>query len=294
MNWELNEFKEALKAGKPQVGLWMALASAYGAELCGYCGFDWYVIDAEHAPNTITTVTAQLQAMACATGEPVLRIPVDDFNFLKQATDAGVRTILAPMVETGTQAQRLANAMFYPPQGKRGVGSALARASRFGADPNYLVQANHRACLLLQIETVKGIEHIDEICAVEGVDGIFIGTADLAADMGFLGQPATAEVQQAMLAAAAKISAAGLPVGALMSDDALARSWLEAGLDFVAIGNDVSILRSGLTNLRAKFSNLGVDQIEQADRRDAAQPRRGFKSKNRNVSSGELFTEDED
>jgi 4-hydroxy-2-oxoheptanedioate aldolase len=251
-----NGFKAALRVRQPQVGLWMAMAGAYSAELCGHCGFDWYVIDTEHAPNSITSLVAQLQALNGAAGEPVVRIPVDDFNLLKQATDAGARTILAPMVETPQQAGRLADAMYYPPRGRRGVGSALARASRFGADADYLHAANDRTCLLLQIETVKGLENIDAICAVEGVDGIFIGTADLAADMGFLGRPAAKEVQEALLTAKAKIEAAGLPVGALTSDPGLARSWFEAGLTFVAVGNDISVLRSGLTGLRSQFSGI--------------------------------------
>ncbi len=253
MDRQTNAFKAALEARTPQVGLWMAMASAYAAELCGQCGYDWYVIDAEHAPNTITTVVAQLQAMQGCGGEPVLRIPVNDLNFLKQATDAGVRTILAPMIETADQARQLADAMHYPPRGRRGVGSALARASRFGADANYLASANERACLLLQVETVKGLANIEDICAVEGVDGIFIGTADLAADMGHLGRPAAPEVQEAMLSATNRIIAAGLPVGGLTSDPALAKSWLAAGLTFVAVGNDVSVLRAGLTALRGHF-----------------------------------------
>lgn len=253
MDFQDNAFKQAIAARRPQVGLWLAMASGYSAELAAFCGFDWYVIDCEHSPNTITTVVAQLQALKGCGGEPVVRIPVGDFGFLKQATDAGARTILAPMVESADQTRQLAEAMSYPPRGRRGVGSALARASGFGADAGYLGTANDRACLLVQVETVKGLEALDEICAVDGIDGVFIGTADLAADMGYLGQPAAAPVQKAMLRAAEAISEAGLPVGALTSDIALAQSYFTAGLSFVAVGNDVSILRAGLTGLRGRF-----------------------------------------
>ncbi|MBN9888901.1 HpcH/HpaI aldolase family protein [Salipiger abyssi] len=249
-----NAFKQAIKARRPQVGLWLALASGYTAELCGGCGYDWYVIDCEHSPNTITTVVAQLQALKGCGGEPVVRIPVDDLGFLKQVTDAGCRTVLAPMVESADQARALAEAMCYPPQGRRGVGSSLARGSGFGADKTYLKTANERACLLVQVETVKGLEALEEICAVDGVDGVFIGTADLAADMGYLGQPVATPVQEAMLAAAKTIADAGLPVGALTSDTALAQSYLDAGLVFVAVGNDVSVLRAGLVSLRQSFA----------------------------------------
>lgn len=250
-----NGFKAAIAARQPQVGLWLALGDAYSAELAASCGYDWYVIDCEHSPNTILTVVSQLQALKGCGGEPVVRIPVGDFGFLKQVTDAGCRTVLAPMVESADQARDLAEAMRYPPAGRRGVGSALARASAFGADAGYLMSANDRACLLVQVETVKGMAALDEICAVDGVDGVFIGTADLAADMGYLGQPGAAPVQEALLSAAKGIAAHGLPVGALTSDVALAQSYFEAGLSFVAVGNDVSVLRVGLSALRLRFDH---------------------------------------
>ncbi|MDX1318641.1 MAG: HpcH/HpaI aldolase/citrate lyase family protein, partial [Oceanospirillum sp.] len=177
-----NTFKQALKQGDTaQIGLWLGLANSYTAELLAGAGFDWLLIDAEHAPNDLQTILGQLQAIAPYPSHPIVRPPWPDAVRIKQILDLGAQTILAPMVETGEQAAEVVSATRYPPQGIRGVGSALARASGFNRMPQYLQTANDEICVLIQIETPKGVENLDDILATEGVDGVFIGPSDLSA-----------------------------------------------------------------------------------------------------------------
>ena len=174
-------FQAALLRGEPQIGLWLGLADPYAAELCAGAGFDWLLIDAEHAPNDVRSVLAQLQALDAYPVRPVVRPPVGETHLIKQYLDLGVQTLVIPMVETAEQARALVQATRYPPQGVRGVGSALARASRWNGVPNYLHAANGEICLIVQLESKSALEHLDDILGVEGVDGVFIGPADLSA-----------------------------------------------------------------------------------------------------------------
>ncbi|RYE82550.1 MAG: 4-hydroxy-2-oxoheptanedioate aldolase, partial [Hyphomicrobiales bacterium] len=235
-----NGFKTALLAGQAQIGLWLGLANAYTAEVAAGAGFDWLVVDGEHGPNDIPLILAQLQAIAAAGGRPVVRAVSDETWIIKQLLDIGAQTILVPMVETAEQAARLARAMRYPPGGMRGVGAALARASAFNRIPDYLHTANEQVCLLVQLETRAGLEQLEAIAAVEGVDGVFIGPADLAADLGHLGRPGAPEVQAVIESAIARIVAAGKPAGVLTADPALAAGYLKQGATFVAVGTDVT------------------------------------------------------
>jgi 4-hydroxy-2-oxoheptanedioate aldolase len=248
-----NLFKAALREKRQQIGLWLALASPYTAEILGEAGYDWLLIDGEHAPNDIPLMMAQLQALKGAPSHPVVRVPIGEAWLLKQCLDIGAQTILVPMVESGEQAKAMVRAMRYPPQGMRGVGAALARASAFNRIPDYLQTANDEVCLLLQIESRAGLAALDDIATTEGVDGVFVGPADLAADMGFLGKPGAAEVQQAVEAALVRIQSHGKAAGILTADQALARRYLELGATFVAIGNDVSLLANGATRLLSDF-----------------------------------------
>src|SRR5215470_14418232 len=184
-----NAFKAALRAGRPQIGLWLGLADAYTAELFATTGFDWLAIDAEHAPNDPRTVLAQLQAMAPYPAQPVVRTASGDAALLKQYLDVGAQTLLVPMVDSAEQAQRIVAATRYPPEGIRGVGSALARASRWNRYADYLHVANEQIGLLVQAESASALGELDAIARVDGIDGVFIGPADLAASMGRRGQP---------------------------------------------------------------------------------------------------------
>ena len=165
------------------------LADPVCAEICAGAGFDWLVIDGEHAPNDVRSVLAQLQAVAPYPVHPVVRPLSGDVNLIKQMLDIGAQTLLIPMVESAAQARQLVSAMRYPPEGIRGIGAALARAARWDRIPNYVHEANAQMCLLVQVETRKGLENLEAIAGVEGVDGVFIGPADLSAAMGHPGNP---------------------------------------------------------------------------------------------------------
>jgi 4-hydroxy-2-oxoheptanedioate aldolase len=253
-----NTFKAALKEGRTQIGLWVALTSAYTAEICGGAGYDWLLIDAEHAPNDIQTLVAQLQALARYPVHAIVRPPIGEAWMIKQILDIGAQTILVPMVETKEQAEALVRAVRYPPHGMRGVGASLARASGFNRIPDYLQTANGEVCLLLQIESRAGLANLDAITATEGVDGVFIGPADLAADMGFLGKPGAPEVQAAVEDALRRIQDRGKAAGILTADQWLARRYVELGAGFVGIGSDVGLLANSTTKLLDEFKRGSV------------------------------------
>lgn len=248
-----NPFKRALSAGETQIGLWAALASPYTAEICAGAGFDWLLIDGEHAPNDLRSILAQLQAVAPYPAHPVVRPPVGDTHLIKQLLDIGAQSLLVPMVDTAEQAAELVRATRYPPQGVRGVGSGLARAARWNRVPNYLERAGDGICLLVQIETRLGLENLDAIAAVPGVDGVFIGPSDLSAALGHIGRPEHPEVQAAIEGGIARIRAAGKAAGILIGDEALLRRYLAQGCQFVAVGTDVTLLARGAEALAAKF-----------------------------------------
>jgi 4-hydroxy-2-oxoheptanedioate aldolase len=249
-----NPFKQALAERRAQIGLWLGLADAYAAELCATCGFDWLLVDGEHAPNDLRGFLHALQAVAPYPTHPVLRLPHGDTMLIKQVLELGATTLLVPMVESAAQARELVRAMRYPPAGVRGVGSSLARSSRWTQHPRYLHEANAQMCLLVQVETVAGVAHLDEIAAVDGVDGVFIGPADLAASMGLLGQTDHPELRAVIDAALGRILAAGKAPGILCTDDAWARHCLGLGAAFVAVGVDTSLLVQAARALAQRFA----------------------------------------
>ncbi|ELY1863114.1 MULTISPECIES: 4-hydroxy-2-oxoheptanedioate aldolase [Serratia] len=253
-----NHFKRALQEKRPQIGLWLGLCSSYSAELLAGAGFDWLLIDGEHAPNNVQTVLGQLQAVAPYPSQPVVRPPWNDAVIIKQLLDVGAQTLLIPMIQNAEQARDAVRATRYPPHGVRGVGSALARASRWNRVPDYLQQADEQMCVLVQIETREAVKNLDAILQVEGVDGVFIGPADLSADMGFAGNPQHPEVQRTIDDAIARIRAAGKAPGILMANKALAQRYLEAGALFVAVGVDTTLLARAAEALADEFKRGGV------------------------------------
>ncbi|WP_349975852.1 4-hydroxy-2-oxoheptanedioate aldolase [Pseudomonas sp. WHRI 8519] len=255
MDMPINHFKQRLRSGEPQIGLWLGLANAYCAELAANAGFDWLLIDGEHAPNDLRGMLAQLQAVAAYPSQPVIRPVIGDTALIKQLLDIGVQTLLVPMVENAEQARQLVKAVHYPPQGVRGVGSALARASRWNTIPGYLDHADEQMCLLVQIENKEGLANLDKIVAVDGVDGVFVGPADLSAAMGHRGNPGHPEVQAAIEDAIVRISKAGKAAGILSADEKLARRYLELGAKFVAVGVDTTVFMRGLQTLAARFKD---------------------------------------
>ncbi|MGQ0336016.1 4-hydroxy-2-oxoheptanedioate aldolase [Halomonas elongata] len=250
-----NTFKQALADQNPQIGLWLGLANGYCAELAANAGFDWLLIDGEHAPNDLNSLLAQLQAVASYPVQPIVRPPVGDTALIKQYLDLGIQTLLVPMVDSADQARELVRAMRYPPDGVRGVGSALARASRWNSIPGYLDKADEEMCLLVQIESREGLTNLDEIAAVDGVDGVFIGPADLSASLGHRGNPGHPDVQAAIEDGITRIQKAGKAAGILSANRELARRYLELGCLFVAVGVDTSLLMAALKELAGSFKD---------------------------------------
>ena len=258
-----NPFKQALAAKRAQVGLWLSLAQPYAAEACATAGFQWLLIDGEHAPNDVRSTLAQLQAVAAYPAQPVVRAVTGDTALIKQLLDIGAQNLLVPMVDSPEQAKALVAATRYPPEGIRGVGAAVARASRWGARRDYLGAANDEVCLLVQAETRTALANLPSICAVDGVDGVFIGPADLAASMGHRGAPGHPEVQAAIDQAIRTIVASGKAAGTLTGDAKLARHYLELGATFVAVGIDVTLMVQGARRLASDFG-LGTESAMSA------------------------------
>lgn len=253
MNTPHNEFKQRLLRGEAQYGLWLGLAQPLSTEICADAGFDWLLIDAEHGPNDLRTILAQLQVIAAYGSHPIVRPPHGDHVLIKQLLETGVQTLLIPMVESAEQAARLVQAMRYPPHGIRGVGSALARASRWGRISNYMHTANDQMCLLVQVETRAGLENLDAIRAVEGVDGIFFGAADLAASFGLTGEADHPDIVRLIEDGLRRVSAQGTWGGVLCGDHTLVERYRQAGARFVAVGIDSMILSAATSQLCAIY-----------------------------------------
>jgi 4-hydroxy-2-oxoheptanedioate aldolase len=249
-----NTFRDALRAGQAQIGLWVGLADANAAELLAGTGFDWLLLDGEHAPNDPRSTLEQLRAVAPYPVHPIVRPVQGDVALVKQYLDIGAQTLLIPMIDTPEQAALMASAMRYAPEGIRGMGAALARASRWNQVENYLNRANDEMCLLVQAETVQAIENLAAIASVDGVDGVFFGPADLSASMGYRGQPGHPEVQRVILDGIATVRTAGKAAGILATDPKLARQYLDAGALFVAVGVDTSLLVKAATELARGFA----------------------------------------
>jgi 4-hydroxy-2-oxoheptanedioate aldolase len=248
-----NIFKTALTHKQPQIGLWLSMAEPYLAEVSATAGFDWLLIDGEHAPNDLRSTLSALQAIAPYSSQPVVRAVSGDVHLIKQLLDIGAQNLLIPMVDTAEQARKLVLATQYPPRGIRGVGSMVARSSRWAARTDYLDVADSEVCLLVQAETVVALENLEAICAVDGIDGVFIGPADLAASMGLRGQPFHPQVQAAIEGAITTIVRSGKAAGTLMSDQKVAKRYLELGATFVATGVDVLVFASAARKLAADF-----------------------------------------
>jgi 4-hydroxy-2-oxoheptanedioate aldolase len=250
-----NSFKRALREGKPQIGLWVGMVNPSVAELLAGVGFDWLCLDAEHSPNDVRTVLAQLQAIAPYPVQAVVRPVHGASEILKQYLDIGVQTILVPMIETPEQAARVVAATRYPTRGHRGVASATTRASRWGRIERYFQRADEEVCVVVQVESVKGLANLAQIAAVEGVDGVFFGPADLAASMGYLGNPMEPQVQRSILEGIATVRQAGKSAGSLTADRTLARQYLSLGASFVAVGIDMMVLSQAAAELAAEFKS---------------------------------------
>ena len=255
MKLPVNAFKAALARKEAQIGLWVGLADPYVAELLATTGFDWLLIDGEHAPNDVRSALAQLQAIAPYPVSGIVRPVEGDTALIKQCLDIGALTLLVPMVETAVQAAQIVAATRYAPRGVRGLGSALARASRWSGVDDYVHRADEEICVLVQVESAAGLADLEAIAAVEGVDGVFFGPADLSASMGHLGRPQHPDVRKAIDDGIAVVLAAGKAPGILATDRTLARRYLAAGALFVAVGLDTALLARGAIDLAAEFKS---------------------------------------
>ncbi|MGI9368640.1 MAG: HpcH/HpaI aldolase family protein [Ruegeria sp.] len=243
-----NPFLHAIRNGKPQIGLWLSLANPFAAEVAAGAGFDWVLIDMEHSPNDLSSVMAQLQVFAAYPTTPLVRPDWNDQVKVKRLLDAGAPGLLFPMVQSPEEAAAAVAAARYPPNGTRGV-AGTTRANAFGRVQDYFTRIEDETAILVQAETQDALARVDDIAGVKGVDGVFFGPADIAADMGLLGQPMHDDVWNTILPAAKRLIAKGVPVGTLVMDPAFARRLISEGFSFVACGSDVGLLARGSDNL---------------------------------------------
>lgn len=248
-----NEFKHRLSLGQTQYGLWLGLPDSIAAELCAGAGFDWLLVDAEHAPYSVRDVQNHLQAIAAHNTPAIVRPAEGRTALLKQLLDVGAQTLLVPMVDTPEQAQQLVRDVLYPPQGIRGLGTSMARAAQWNGIDSYLHKANQEICLLVQVETVTAMHNLEAIAAVEGVHGVFIGPSDLSASMGHIGNPGHPEVVAAIEAGIATIKAAGKAAGLLAVEEHLVEHYRSLGADFIGVGVDIALLANAVRQLSRKY-----------------------------------------
>ncbi len=247
-----NRFKRALKDGRQQIGLWNSLPGTVVAELLATCGFDWVVIDTEHSVTDVPDTLAMMQAMAPYRTQVVVRPASNDVVLIKRILDLGAQTLLIPYVQNADEARAAVAAMRYAPRGIRGV-AGLTRASVFGQVAGYHSRAEEELCLIVQVETAEALSRIPEIAAVDGVDALFIGPADLAASMGHVGDMRHPDVVAAIEAGVRAIVAAGKPAGILTLDPDFARTCIGWGTTFTAVGMDIALLAQGARALSARF-----------------------------------------
>ena len=248
----VNAFKHALAEGRPQIGLWSSLGSGTAAEILAGAGFDWLLIDTEHAPTELPMVVEQLRAMVGGTASPIVRPAWNDPVLFKRLLDVGVQSFLVPFVQDATEAARAVAATRYPPSGTRGV-AVTHRANRYGRVPNYFHRAHEELCVIVQIETRSALSQLEAIATVEGVDALFVGPSDLAAALGHIGDNRHPDVQAVFADACTRAQRIGKPIGILAPVEEDARRFLEMGFRFVALGSDIALLRRAAEELRGRF-----------------------------------------
>jgi 4-hydroxy-2-oxoheptanedioate aldolase len=254
MDLPQNAFKRAIKAGKAQIGLWSSLSSHYSVEIIAGAGYDWLLLDCEHSPNDLESLLPQLQACAPYPSTPIVRVPWNDMVNVKRVLDIGAQSILFPYVCSVEEAKAAVAATRYPPTGVRGV-AGTTRATRFGRVKDYAKRAHEEICVLVQVETKSALDKLEAICAVDGVDGVFIGPADLHASMGYTGEVANPAVLPLIEEAMRRIRKAGKAPGYLSPVEADCKRMLAAGCLFCAVGADVGLLARGAEALRGKFQS---------------------------------------
>lgn len=253
MDMPVNEFKRKLKTGQRQIGCWLSLANNSAAEICAGAGFDWCLIDTEHAPTELSMVHQQLQAIAGYPSVSALVRPYwNDTVLFKRMLDLGVQTLIVPYVQNAEEARAAVAATRYTPNGVRGV-STNSRANRYARVKDYLTRAQDEMCVIVQLESRMALSQLEAIAAVDGVDGLFIGPQDLAADFGHIGNPGHPDVRAAITDALQRINKSGKAPGILSFAEADAKHWFEIGATFVAVTSDQFLLASESSKVVAKF-----------------------------------------
>jgi len=250
-----NQFKQALKEKRAQVGLWSTLPFPFVSELIAGSGFDWLLLDTEHTASDPVIMQQQLQAVdagCMGVTSAVVRPAWNDTVLTKRYLDIGAQSLLFPFVQTPEEAAAAVAATRYPPHGVRGMGGTM-RASRFGRDVRYVAEAERELCVLVQLETEEALDRLEDIAAIDGIDGIFIGPADLSASMGVPGEVNHPRVRAAIDGAIRRILACGKAPGLLMLDEKRAQECLDLGALFVAVGTDQVILRKHADALAERF-----------------------------------------
>jgi 2-dehydro-3-deoxyglucarate aldolase len=249
-----NAFRRDLLAGKLLIGCWSSLANPITAEVLGLAGFDWLLLDGEHSPNDVTTFIPQLMALKDSASAPVVRPPVNEPVIVKRLLDAGFHNVLFPFVQSADEARAAVASTRYPPAGVRGI-SVSQRNNRYGTVPDYFKIINDHIAVLVQIESRAGIDAVDGIAQVDGVDCVFIGPGDLSAALGHIGNPGHAEVQEVIRHLIQRTKAHGKPAGILAPAEADARRYIEWGATFVGVGSDLGVFRTATQALRDKFKS---------------------------------------
>lgn len=250
-----NRFKRELANLRPQIGIWSSLCSNIVAEIIATRGFDWTLVDMEHSPNDLASVLVQLQAYAAGDTEPVVRVPWNDMVMIKRILDLGAQSLLIPMVQSAKEAKQAVAATRYPPRGVRGM-SVAHRGNRYGGVSDYISSIDQEMCVLVQVETRRALERVEEIAAVDGVDGVFFGPADISADFDIAGQTGHEDVTAAIMEGISRVKAVGKPTGILTGDLRLVNHWMKEGCVFVACGSDIGLLVKGVEKLRSDVSRM--------------------------------------
>lgn len=252
IEWPQNLFKERILQGHVQLGLWAGLASAYTAEVIAGAGYDWILIDTEHSPANLENVLGQLQAIEPYPTSAAVRVPWNDTVTMKRYLDIGAQTLLVPYVETAEEARTAVANTRYPPEGLRGV-ALTTRANRFGRLAEYPSKAAEQICVIVQIETALGLENLEEIASVDGVDALFVGPADLHAALGHVGETTHPQVVSLIDRAISRIAEAGKAPGVFAPIEDYARRWIDLGALIVSVGSDIGVLARGTENLLHRF-----------------------------------------
>lgn len=248
-----NQFKAALKSGKHQLGIWNTMGGNTVPELLAGAGFDWVLVDCEHSAVETIEVLPALQAIAAYPDvSPVVRPAENSPVLFKRLLDLGAQTLLVPYVQSAEEARSAVNAMRYGPNGMRGM-AGMTRATRYGRVDDYFTGVEDELCLIVQVETVDGLNALEAIATTDGVDGVFIGPADLSASMGLPGQTSHPKVRAAIDDAIARLQVLGVPSGILTLDTVEGASFIGQGTNFTAVGVDLALLANAVADLRQRF-----------------------------------------